>query len=357
MKSLLKKLAVLLVALVFVLLAVGIAGELALRAYYFFKYTRHGNSYFAVALDEELGWRPWLNYSFAGTRTDAIGRPYPASVHFRADGFRLYGDPATKKTRILVLGDSMTQAMEVSDDKTYYGLLTNRLPVEIFAYGTSGYGTLQEFMILDRYVDVIRPQMVLWQCSGNDFINNDAELERRSYSNNNRMRRPYLEADGSIRHELPSRFAALRDFAARHSRFLYFLFTRWDRRMAGMDPGVEAEIAAQRDAHPGFQRAARTTAEIFRRAAARLPPGTRVVAFDADQSEPYYSTLRAMVEENGWTFVENVGQALLDADAAGEITRWKDRTHWNERGHQIVADRLTEALASQLPATAGGPRR
>jgi hypothetical protein len=65
----------------------------------------------------------------------------------------------------------------------------------IFAYGGGGYGTLQEYMILDRYVDKINPDMVLWQFCANDLIINSHELESASFSNNNQMKRPYYEND------------------------------------------------------------------------------------------------------------------------------------------------------------------
>ena len=49
--------------------------------------------------------------------------------------------------------------------------------MEVFAYGAGGYGTLQEYLILDEVVDHIRPTMLLWQFCSNDFINNDHALE------------------------------------------------------------------------------------------------------------------------------------------------------------------------------------
>ena len=59
--------------------------------------------------------------------------------------------------------------------------------------GRCGYGSLQEFMILGRYLDEISPDIVLWQFCSNDFINNYHELESVSFSNNNQMTRPYYK--------------------------------------------------------------------------------------------------------------------------------------------------------------------
>jgi hypothetical protein len=58
----------------------------------------------------------------------------------------------------------------VSDGDTYYAIIKRKLDAEVFAYGAGGFGTLQEYMILDRYVDMIHPSLILWQFCLNDFI-------------------------------------------------------------------------------------------------------------------------------------------------------------------------------------------
>ena len=93
---------------------------------------------------------------------------------------------------------------------------SRRLNVEVFAYGGSGYGTLQESLVVDHYLPIVRPDLVLLQVSYNDFINNSFELERASYYNNNFLLRPYLEGD-RIRRRFPSRLGG----AAGYSRLAY----------------------------------------------------------------------------------------------------------------------------------------
>jgi len=90
---------------------------------------------------------------------------YTTTTH----GFRAFGDVASTKTKLLVVGDSITQAYTVSDGEAYFDHLARGGPgVELFVYGCGGYGTLQEYLIVDRYFDEIRPHKVLWQLSGND---------------------------------------------------------------------------------------------------------------------------------------------------------------------------------------------
>lgn len=73
-------------------------------------------------------------------------------------GFRLAGAAAGRRlARVLVIGDSFTHAREVSDDRTYYFLLSRALPAAVFAYGVAGYGTLLEYLALRRLPPVVRP--------------------------------------------------------------------------------------------------------------------------------------------------------------------------------------------------------
>jgi hypothetical protein len=119
-------------------------------------------------VDPELGWRPKEGYRYDGTRRNSDGTKYNARITQDANGFRMFGDLNSGKPRVLVIGDSDTQAIEVSDDNTYYAILKQRLDIEVFAYGARGYGTLQELMILEKYYDVIKPDLVLWQYSIDD---------------------------------------------------------------------------------------------------------------------------------------------------------------------------------------------
>ena len=143
-----------------------------------------------ISLDQELGWKATEHYQETLIERTNAGRPYSVRRSQKQYGFRQFGDLDSKKMRLLVIGDSFTHATAVSDDRTYHALLAQLLDVEVFAYGAGGYGTLQELMILDRYIDIIRPDVILWQYCANDFINNDNELERLSLVNNNGWVRP-----------------------------------------------------------------------------------------------------------------------------------------------------------------------
>jgi hypothetical protein len=230
--------------------------------------------------------------------------------------------------------------------------------VEIYAYGGSGFGSLQEFIILDKHIDEIQPSLILWQYCGNDFINNSFELERMSRVNNNGMRRPYMSEEGRVFYATPVAFWQLREFANEKSRLLYFLLSRLDIVSAGLartnwantfqSETVEDAIERQGRGHTGFSRAARITEQIMKKVrerAGNLP----IFAFSADDESPYYEELKRISKTVGIEFMAGVPEAVRRAEHEGLIVRAADRAHWNEQGHAIVAERISEYLAKNLP--------
>ena len=294
-----------------------------------------------IALDARLGWRSASNYRFDGQRRNLDGSTYTAHVSFTPDGFRLFGNLATARRKVFVIGDSYTQAVQTSDGATYYALLGNDLDAEMFVYGAGGFGTLQEYMILDQYLDTIRPDLIVWQYCSNDFVNNSFELERASYANNNRLVRPYLQDDGSIMYALPTPDRlGLRTFWGLRSRVVYALLTRWDSFETARHETDTVETAIERLGfeHPGFRRAVDTTSQIMgmvRQRAGGLP----ILAFSCDDGGLYTQAFERISSANGVQFQPDVARAVTRAEAAGESVRTVD-FHWNERGHSLIAAAL-----------------
>src|SRR4051812_1844244 len=94
-------------------------------------------------------------------------------VSINSDGLRDREHSKTKPAntfRIAVLGDSFTEAMQVSMEQTYWHLLEKELndchafpgkQVEIINFGVSGYGTGQELLTLREKVWPYSPDMVI----------------------------------------------------------------------------------------------------------------------------------------------------------------------------------------------------
>lgn len=88
-----------------------------------------------------------------------------------------------KKTRVIVLGDSTTEGLQVEQKNTYPKVTEELLnkgvkKYEVFNFGVSGYGTAAELLLLKRYIEKIKPELiVLGFFPENDIKNNSIKLE------------------------------------------------------------------------------------------------------------------------------------------------------------------------------------
>jgi hypothetical protein len=328
------------ISLLVAILVLFLGGEAAIRAWHF------ANDAFSdrmppqfIAVDETQGWLPVTEYRYSGELVDAGGAPYPVDISTNTDGYRAFGDVAGDRRKVLFLGDSFTHAMQVSDDRTYYALLREALGIEAFALGVDGYGTLQQYLLLDRIIDDVQPDAVVLQFCPNDFINNHFGLELESAYNNNGLRRPYL-VDGEVAYRTPARFPALRDFAARYSEFLYFIIKKID--LLGEPPANPAEQRIEREGprYRPFSESIVATDKILARIRARVSADIPVYAFVTHHQYPYLDTFRQLAGKNGIDFIDGTSQAVAAAEAEGITTRASDGAHWNNEGHRIVADVL-----------------
>ena len=331
-------------------------GEIAIRSVHllrdgipFFE-SSAGGRIGPITLDQELGWRATEHYEETLVEKTKEGRPYLVRRSQKQYGFRQFGDLDSNKRKILVIGDSFTHATAVSDDRTYHALLGKLLNAEVFAYGVGGYGTLQELLVFDRYLDAIHPDLILWQYCANDFINNDNELERLSLVNNNGMIRPYWQ-NGKVQLLSPKESSVqIREWINRRSRFLYFVVSRIDRlRAVGTHDTIEVDIEFEGMQHAGFLRTVGITDELMGRV--RSKAGRRpIVAFNCVRAEPYDQAFREISAHHGIAYWDDVASVVVAAERRGEDVYVADGSHWNERGHALVAEAIAEHFRKEVSA-------
>jgi hypothetical protein len=322
-----------------------VIGELSIRAVQYFRHNISPLTFSTIpptlAFDRTLGWKVVANQHRTLTDGDRTVL-YSTGPH----GFRLYGNTNSTNTKIMIVGDSFTDAIQVSDDQTYYANLKKIFseqmssPPEIFAYGAIGYGTLQEVMIVERYIEQIAPDILILQVCSNDFINNSFELESASYYNNNHMLRPYLGSDGSIAMQLPQMV-----YAASYSRFLQWLIIRSNNFVVvnKLARGVEEDIEHQ-PAHPAFLRAVALTDRLLERLRSVVPAATKIYAFNVDNLQPYSGTFEKLFARHGIIYIEGVPEAITDAFRKGDAVYASDGAHWAPPGHRIAAEVLANGL-------------
>jgi hypothetical protein len=286
---------------------------------------------------EYLGWETGGNVS-----SERVVKGYGTVKYSTGQyGFRRFGDPETDRTKILVIGDSFTAGHTVSDGETYYDYLEKHDDnIEVFVYGGGGYGTLQEFMILDRYVDEIRPDVVLWQWCSNDLINNSHELESASFGNNNQMTRPYYK-NGRIEWLFPRQYGGSVDKLIQSSYLLRLLNIRWNILAAEKKESIEWRLTPD---HALLRESTQMTVDILKLAQERLG-GIPVFAFSVDAAPWVGPIFQDICDQLSIDFIPGIPEAVAEAKKSGVVVDGLPYDgHWNGAGHAIAGEIILRYL-------------
>ncbi len=336
-----------LLSICIILIVLFVICEIGIRVYYSIKkitveQLEPNPPYNTAEKEAEIGWKPKANYLFDGKMKDADGKEYPLHLTTNEAGFRQYGNPKSKKTKVFFLGDSYTQSVEVSDDKVFYKIIGDSLSIEVFAYGMAGYGQLQEYMILDKYYDKIKPDIVVLQVCSNDFIDNHYKVELESGYKVG-LRRPYWTTEGEIvyHHPIP-----MWQKVEKYSRFLGFILKMWHntQQNVGIKDPAEKLIAEQGSTYEPFAYSVNVTEQLLQKIITRIDTKTQLIVFNADHYDPQAAEFKAICEANNVIYTSNATDALLLKEHSGITIRAGDGYHWNELGHQVVAKALMEDL-------------
>lgn len=292
----------------------------------------------ARGYSEKYGWTTGAHLELVNT-FEIYGKVNYSTAQY---GFRSFGAVDTPGAKIFAIGDSQTQARKVSDGEAYYHYVGRRTDSEVFAYGGGGYGTLQEYMILDEFMDLIEPSIILWQFCSNDIHNNSWALESRSWENNNHMVRPYYE-DGEIRYRFPHGSWFYRNIL-RYSYVVNLLDVRLDMLLADNLGPIPSEMLSED--HPLFREAVDTTAEIMKLVKNRAG-GIPVVAFSAcgRPNSIQVKEFSNICHDLGIFYIKNVTAAIREAKASGVIVNGQPYdAHWNNNAHAIAGEIIANYL-------------
>jgi hypothetical protein len=271
----------------------------------------YGRGYTVVhRYDPELGWLPIPNSVglFAGSRT--------ISIQHNSLGLRDIEHQPTDRPTVMFVGDSFVWGYDVEADERFTDLLRAELPgIEIVNVGVNGYGTDQEYLLLNRVWNAFRPDVVVLNfTSSNDRNDNTSNMISDGYY------KPYFAqaADGSWR------FLGQPVPRSRQSYFTDNPFVKnlWLARLA-------------------------VTAYIYLRHPQIAVP---------DPTERLVGMMRDFVESKGARFLVGLQyqdaklQSFLQAQAI-TYTSFDDApsygvqgNHWTPKGHALVADRIKAML-------------
>jgi hypothetical protein len=262
--------------------------------------------------DADLGWAPIPNASatFTGLRT--------IEVRNNSLGLRDIEPDRARKPTVMFVGDSFVWGYDVAASERFTDRLRQELPAaRIVNAGVLGYGTDQEYLLLDRLWDAVKPDLVvLTYCTGNDRIDNSANMSGGGYY------KPYLARgpDGSWR------------FAGQP--------VPWSRHVYFRDDVLVRHLWLARAAVTGFVH--------LRHPAAEVP----------DPTDELVAMMAGLVESRGAKFLVGLQfhepqiEAMLRARGI-PFTAFDDAptypangNHWTPEGHEIVARRLMPLLTA-----------
>ncbi len=282
------------------------------------------------------GWQPEANSEVNWNMPHINGTKKRVLIKYYDYGFKRWGDINSNKSKILVIGDSFTEMFYVSNGQEYYSYLEKAFPgYEFFVYGASGYGTLQEYMVLNDTFDLIKPDIILWQFCGNDFINNLHSYESKVFLNNNRVYRPYFE-NGNIIYKKPRPLWWLR----KYSRFFAFVLEKYDNIF------FEKNVIAEREGkiksyYPEEQKKSlKITEEIFRLVKDKTL-NTPILLFEACFNTLEYNTL---CSDFNLTCDYGLREHLQNKEKEGYYLTTVFDGHWNEAGNKLVGEYLVNYL-------------
>ncbi|NLN92033.1 MAG: SGNH/GDSL hydrolase family protein [Candidatus Hydrogenedens sp.] len=298
-----------------------------------------------IVQDAGLGWKARPNYSFTGKEKDFSGIEFDLEIVTDAEGFREFGT-GPGPCKVLFLGDSFTFAKDVSQEHTYYRFAAEKAPITLYAHGTDGHGTLQEYLALQEWLEKLQPRVVVLQLCYNDFIDNHLELNKNSVQSQCHVPQPFLLPDNTIHYLNPGDGRITQTVGWFPSELLRSLAYRIDNRHGFPDREKASETLIE-NGDPAatvlFEESKKITSLIMKRirkACGSIP----ILAFDVSTKEPYFSAFKEICAENDIQFLDEIARTLQERSASGNNIFASDGGHWNRLGHQICGEILVEYL-------------
>ena len=266
--------------------------------------------------DADLGWFPKANLEkeFMGSQL--------IQVKQNDMGFRDINHEKNDLPNIVFLGDSFVWGYDVENDEIFTKHLRESFQnkFNIYNLGVSGYGTDQEFLLLQKYFDELNPEMVFVIFCNNDYYNNSNNVVYHGYY------KPYFELENDqlelkgvpvkvsgnykmLSFDEDHPLLAKSDLVKWSAKNFYRLSYNFDKKHGLKDP----------------------THEIFKEMNAFLKArGSKLVVGTIFTDPELEELLKA----------ENIAYIDLNNDFVFP----EKGNHWTAKGHKFAADKITEFL-------------
>jgi len=303
--------------------------------------------------DDDLGWslnpqkQPLTKANACG---ETVVRGTPASRY-------LNRVPATGKggTTVLFVGDSFTQGTEVSSNALYYEIFEQASGgrYAVAAAGAGGFSTAQEYLLLEKVFQTIRPRIVFWQLTGNDLPENvytgtdiSAVQKPRAY---------YDPASDSFHLRNPSLWLL------RHSelaKYVYGEMLKIERtRPFGLSSLISWLTPADDPSRSDHitRHGLKVMQELIGKAR-KAHPETLFIGFSVDSTwDKQYQTA---FESQGALYFAGLPEKISKAGRGERLDCAPVDPHWNHAGNRVAGEvllQLTEQVLAASPASRQKP--
>ena len=307
-------------------------------------------------------------------------------ISYSIDEYGFRETTPLSQARIFALGDSFTFGVDISQSKTWVERLEQRLGEPTYNLGVSS-ASLQDQRAILEYVlqthpDSIKNRHLLWMIYEINALydSNDARLQEafkenlfkgtivqtlnsipltiknqsvinRLRTNNVTIGQPVETNDKSNPYIVDG---IELDYALYHStQYGYRLFEPADVEWVGYPESYVLNHPKLPMLHQTFEEvAALSEAYGFRVTVVAAPSAERVSApyfegFPPISEEPYFLNYVEQLSKDQGFDVINL-YPLMQPYADKELLYWRDDSHWNERGNEVVAEIIAEHLTKQV---------
>lgn len=297
-----------------------------------------------TTISSKFGWYPKSNYksNYSIKNYGENATSYDVAYTTNENGFREWGKTKSELPKVLFLGDSYTQSVEVSNDSLFYNLIADSLRIEVFAFGQAGYGTLQEYLVLETFIEEINPDLIVLQTCSNDFIDNEPLME---YTSNYKvgLRRPYLNTQNKIIYQMP---LPVWENIISKSKFLDLIRRKLENTFS-VQESTQYLVTELGSEFPPYATSLEVTNLIAKKISA-ITNNTPVIAFSADHFEPYLGDMEKIFKQNKIPFDWKLTHEIERIQRNGRNLKSSDGYHWNNNGHKVVSELLLPIIKKQL---------
>jgi hypothetical protein len=343
--------------------------------------TREPTSFFLE--DREFSFRRPANLSWSGRPRSPMARSFglpirsPHTLTFTTNALGFRNRSNVNHAEVTLVGDSYIEGEYVSDEETAAVALERLTGQPVTNLGVSGYGTLQELLVLERYALPLTPKFIAWFFfEGNDLYNDQDYENALVY-----YRDPAAKLGGLGQAKAPA--GAIRDWQSfTRASFTVNAFDLLRSWAHSLIPKTVADFGWFRDSeghehrmyfYPRYaalrfgdferSRFEITKAAILKGVETARKQGIRLTLFFIPLKFRVYGDFcqfpagSPCLEWKPWNladhfmrFCADAGLACVDltvsmrhAAKAGQVLYAPEDSHWTRQGHEFVARQVLQA--------------